>query len=434
MLPAFKNALVMSVVLLNVACGAALTSTDVRSSSATSRQALTGQAYYLPRGLIEVRLVASAANGLQVELSEPVFVADTGAEMIESAQFVTQGCVSSKQWGPYVLTHKISGFHEDTMKVEQTNSLLTSIDSDTKEKTTEALGNLAKSAAALRPESGAKDTTDAVLLRIWVDPADCPQMAAANDLLKTTVRTRGIEQLRQYQADAAKDSFIKKLDLNRQLQPFTIGLRGYRPFTWPSGVRARATDCRRGICTRQPTPAFLEIVAGGARLQSAVIQLTNGADPVVIPVSRSGLADVSTKVTLVSGVATKTEVTRKSEAAALFLLPATLVGAYLDQSTSFLTKRKSRIDQIIALEKARADLADKAKVKAEAGLKGADALLSVGYPGLSRIKQGIGGDATEVTVNPGQPAGKATVQPSPADKARESEGSDGDAAGNETAK
>lgn len=420
--PALKNTLVISVVLLNVACGAALTSTDVRTGSARPGQSLTGQAYYLPRGLIEVRLVASAASGLQVELSQPVFVADTGAEMIDSASFVTPNCASGTQWGPYVLSHQISGFHDDDLKIEQTNSLLTSIDSDTKQKTTEALGNLAKSAAALRPESGISETADAVLLRIWVDPANCPQMAAANAMLRTTVETKGVALLRQYQAEAAKDSFIAKLDLNKPLEPFSIALRGYKPFQWPEDMRARGTDCRKGICTRQPTPAFLEVAAGGTRLQSAVIQLTNNADPVVIPVSRSGLADVKTKVTLVSGVATKTEVARKSEAAALFLLPATVLGAYLEQSTTFLTKRKDRIEDIIALDKARADREKSAKQQAESGLNGTTALLSVGYPGLSRAKAGNSGDAGGIAINP-------TPAPSPTPAAsgtREAEGSDGE--------
>ncbi|WP_242122277.1 hypothetical protein [Sphingomonas lacusdianchii] len=396
-------------------CGPALSSSDVKSLSSADVAAgrNRGEVYYLPRAVLTARLIASPTKGLRVVIDQPEIIADTGATLAENPAPLTvqtAGCTQTppSSVGPFILSHRITGFHKDTITIETERSLLKSTVADTEEQTTEALGNLAKSVASFTAESQVEGN-DEELKSVRFDPASCVEVARASAIIRDAIDTVGLDKLRELD-NATPNPVMTKMLLAPTPSDFAMRVAGFAPFRLPQGARTSSADCRVGVCVPVQVPASIIATMGKRRRETPVLHLPNQSDPVAIPVSRSGFADVKTTLTLDHGILTKREVVRTSEVAAILLLPATLVGAYLDELSSTFKKRKTALDDELAWKKAQED----AKAKAESADEGGGtALLEMPVPGLS-----IGGSARSTglvnnpttPVNNGAPDGKVSPQ------------------------
>lgn len=400
------------------ACGPALSSTQIKTSSDTNilSKRDDGEVYYLPRAVLVARLIASPARGLRVVIDQPEIVADTQKVLVTPLP-AAPGCAAASNIavsGPFMLSHRISGFHKDTITIETERSLLKSIGADTEEQTTEALANLAKSVAAFTAES-AMDPEEEELIAVRFDPADCGEVAAVQMAIRDGIDRLGVPRLRMMAAAGRAGSALAKLSLTApQPSDFTLSLSGFSPFR-----RNGLAKCEVGVCVPVQVPASLVVSMAGRRRESPILHLPNKSDPVAIPVSRSGFADVKTTLTLDRGILTKREVVRTSEVAAILLLPATLVSAYLDELSSVFKKRKIAVDDEIALKKAQED----AKEKAEAAeLSPETALLEVPVPELS-----VGGATKPIVTQAALPQGQAQSEKISGQPARETSQGDGQA-------
>lgn len=139
-------------------CGATVASQQVNtlSESDVRFERGAGEVYSLPRAVIRVHLYASPTHGLSVVLDQPVLIADTGQRFFaESAasRAASEPCSDGRappgSAGPYALSHRISGFHKDTLTIGVSNSLLQSISANAEEEVTETLTNLGRSVGAI---------------------------------------------------------------------------------------------------------------------------------------------------------------------------------------------------------------------------------------------------------------------------------------------
>lgn len=391
-------------------CGAAVSSSRVGSLNSADYKAgrARGEVYYMPRAVLLARLMVSPTLGLHVTVEQPDFIADTGAQLVEAvpgARPCTQPGGAPAVTGPFALSYRISGFHKDTVTIETERSLLKSVIADTEENTTEALSNLAKSVARLKAEAGADGDFEEIL-SVRFDPADCNEVASVVALIRNTIDDRGVKRLGDIKTAAGANGPLAALDLDAAPKSdFTMSLAGWKPFRLPEGARTSAADCRKGVCVPVQVPASIVINLGGRRSETTVLYLPNRSDPVAVPVSRSGFADVKTTLTLDHGILTKREIVRTSEVAAILLLPATLVGAYLDEISAAFTGKKAAFDSKAAYLKA----VEEAKAKPEAGDLPANArLLDIPAPGLSvgTSKPSV----TPVVVNPPVNSGRESPQ------------------------
>jgi len=409
----------MAACLLLSACGPALSSTPIKTSSNLKilSKRDDGEVYYLPRAVLVARLIASPTRGLRVVIDQPEIVADTQKALVTPLA-AAPGCTAASSMtvpGPFVLSHRITGFHKDTITIETERSLLKSIVADTEEQTTEALANLAKSVAAFTAESAA-DSEDEELIAVRFDPADCGEVAAVQMAIRNGIDRLGVPRLRVMAAAGGAGSALAKLPLTApQPSDFTLSLSGFSPFR-----RNGLPKCEVGVCVPVQVPASLVVSMAGRRRESPILHLPNKSDPVAIPVSRSGFADVKTTLTLDRGILTKREVVRTSEVAAILLLPATLVSAYLDELSSVFKKRKIAVDDEIALKKAQEDMKEKAEA---ADLSPETALLEVPVPDLS-----VGGATKPIVTQAALPPGQAQPGKIPGQPGRETSQGDGQAA------
>lgn len=388
-------------------CGAALSS---HSAGVGGPAPLAeGQVYFLPRAVIHAHLYGSRDAGLSLVVDVPELVADTGEGLLEPVpgEALPPGCTATRRRaaGPYLLRYRVSGFHEDTIAVEAERNLLKSVSADTKERVTAALTNAAKSAAALGLEA-AVDGAAEELASVRFDPADCADLARANLLLQRAVEGAGLPRLAALRAEAAAGSRLATLAPAVAAPALSIALAPYRPFV-AADAGARRADCTVGICVPVQKPARLVVTAGGIRRETAMLFLPNLSEPVAVPVDRSGLADVKTDLTLESGLLTKRSVTRKSEVAAALLLPAALVGAYLDELAAGFTKRAKVVDERAALDAAREE------AEAESALVDTSRpLLEMPLPGLSVGRVAAARTPPTMAMNPSLPVRGGTPQSS----------------------
>lgn len=416
--------------LLTASCGPAISSMPVQAmSNVDYRRGFSfGEKYYLPRALVWARLVVNPATGARVIVDQPDLIADNGSSFIDAGRltaeehaFVKVHCQSDPPQapaGPFTLAHRLSGFHKDTLALEVGQSLLKSVSAETEEQTTETLTGLANSLGMLGGlEAGS--IQDEVLADVHFDPADCEQRTAAGIILSDAIEQMAVPMLAKLKKASGAKGALKDLELEVPAPRVNFAMLGFSPFRSPEVARTIPNDCRVGICVPVLVPASISVSVGDRRRESAIIHIPNRSEPVAIPVSRSGFADIKTVLTLDHGVLTKREVTRGSEFATAAALPAIIVGAYLDQLSAGFTKRKTAIDDQIALAKARGS----AKEKAEAGeLAAGKVLVEVPIPGLSVI--GAAAPAPQALQND---VGADSSSP-PAAKAEESPQGDGEPA------
>jgi hypothetical protein len=359
--------------LLAAACTPAISS--YHASSLRTSDGITGETYYLPRAILRLSLRISPSAGIFVVLTDPELVANTGSSLHQTTREDRTACGVSEPpqgqappqapslAGPYILSHRVSGLHNDTVSITVDRALLTSVNANTKEQLTAALTNLAKSVATLEADVVDANLPSEEVYAATFDPASCPEVRAIEREVRTAIEGVAKRDLRRALARATGDA--KKVtdeDINAiSGNTFQIVLIGYEPFSYSATYTANENTCQPGICVPVPTPAVLRVSFQGRTINSPTLHLPNRSAPVVIPVTRSFLADVDTKLTLSSGMLTKREVTRGSEVAALALLPATVVGAYFDTLATALTKRKTAYDNEVALIAARKSLADARK-------------------------------------------------------------------------
>ena len=360
-----------------------------------------GENYYLPRAMLMAKVVVSPSAGARVLLSHPEIIADTGASGLDVNSVTREqysGCAAAPAApavkGPFSLSHRVTGLHKDTMIIEVDQGLLKSVSADTEEQLSDSLIAAGKSAGALGLEAGLLED-DEEIISAYFDPADCLQVAAVENLIEQAINGEGLQTLRKMQKESDPKSPLRKLTLD-SLAPidFELALNGFKPFRTPSGLAATQRSCRLGICVVIPVPATMLIKVGGRRLETPMMRIPNRSEPVAIPISRSAFTDVKTTLTLDRGMLTKREITRGSEALAILSLPASIVGAYLDELSAGFKKRKTAIDDRIALEEAK-----KKRLEAEAGVEGPGPLAEIRIPGLSL--HGVGGSPVRPQANPG---------------------------------
>lgn len=363
-------------------CASVLSSQKVAGLDATARASgrADGEVYFLPHAIVTAHVLVNAATGIEVALEAPRLVQDgeqpeVSTEGVPAAYL--QGCTADKAppvSGPFLLNYRFTGFHKDQITVEVADGLLKTANAKSDEQVSLILPKLAEAAAFLE--------NDVALNGVYstdFDPGDCRSVAAARYRIHQAIVNRALPEL------AASGSKVK-VDRGRVLHDsaFYLATQDHTPFRFPAGARPTAADCAKGICVPVPTPAYVAVGSGNVLRRGPMMMIPNGSDPTVIPIDRSPFANVDTKLALTSGVLTKREVSRTSEALTIASIPAAIVGAYLDAVASVFTKRKAAFDNekayrdaVEAYEKKQAEAA---KTKQENDASGGG-LVRIGIAG-----------------------------------------------------
>jgi len=308
---------------------AAVSSTEVSRATAGDRTSgrLAGEPYSLPRTVLTAQLRYSDQGGAAVTFGTPVTMADTGVPLQDHSR-IGAAETPRQPAGSYILSHRVSGFHQDGLKISTSKGLLTTISADTKEKTSEAAVEFAGSIGqivgfGMRLESAVAGEQDEILASWTFDPADCLDRAAVNQALRQQIASAVLPRVRAAGGEQARAAATVRP------RDYAIELRGYTPFRYAPAAGTSPADCSVGICVpavRSGTIALTGPNGGGG--DALVLDLPNGSDPVPIPVGRSLFADVKTDLALTNGILTTREITRSAEALAIAKLPGAVLGAF----------------------------------------------------------------------------------------------------------
>jgi hypothetical protein len=346
--------------LLATAC-TAITSDPVSLLSG-SGAAPNGYYYALPRGFVEISLVAKPSTGeFRVEMGSPKFFPDPEHR--------------------YVLRYQPLPNYEDKITIKMGTGgrpFLKQVKADTKDKTEDVFTYLAKAAVmGGRFEVAGADET--VLATRVIDPAVearvTPAVAAFNSALNGFISEQIDEKCT---APAEEDAAAKKAReslcrayqalADRARQAPLIKLRFQRPVPIPA---ASPADCTIGLCYR-PRERYLLTTSVDGTIYTDAVLLPNLATPVAIDITRAFLVHKIQDIQFDDdGFFKLMTVNKPSELKALASLPLEIVEAIADQlavRANFLESQKSSIDADKELIAAKA-LLTKARSGYEASVR-----------------------------------------------------------------
>jgi hypothetical protein len=304
-----------------------------------------GVYYALPRGIVDISLVADEPAGIfTIKVSEPTFIPDGKHR--------------------YFLRYRPHPSYEDEITVTMVKDgrpLLKSISATTTDKTKDIIVNLAKAAAALPGlQSGGAEVR--VLGQVSIDPTDPREMASARDHLAAQldryVRQRDAECRRFKPADdvgkAACSRFAGLLRLARQERLLDLAAASPPPVQF-----GRAADCSIGICYRSKEPFIITFTIAGVT-DTRIVELPNASEPVAIDIRRAFLVQKIQELEFDDdGFLLRAKIDKKSELLAAAQLPlavATAVSQGLQLRIDVTQNRTASAEAEAKLIKERAKL------------------------------------------------------------------------------
>ncbi len=291
----------------------------------------------------------------------------------------------------YYGSYKSSIFSNDSVDVViDSKGLLSSVIVTADDQTGQFLINLAKSLAAVQTGFGGRKEAGLVgatpVAQIDIDPEDPATLRAAEIALNSAARIRIRDGI--VNNCGKSDAKLKEnCHRYRQLQrsQFRIDLTARSPDIIK---QASIPDCSIGVCFRLPIPYRISAgFAVGRQLSSSsvIVPLPNGGPIVATDFKRALFVKKVTNAGFTNGMLTSLKIQKPSEAAAVALLPATIVSAFFDTITSTFRSRQAALDAQSQYMTTFENLQNQRKEK-ETQLRSAS-LLSVGI-GIAPRKAG----------------------------------------------
>jgi hypothetical protein len=405
--------------LLTALCACAVTgctSMPIGSSYSTAEDPpantrLSGVPYSLPKAMLTVALVRDA-NGISVEVGEPVYGPDSAAT--------------------YLLKYTPSFSSKDKFNVgvDPATSLLTSLGAEAEDQSDEALIALAKTVGAVKYEAAVMSPQRQVLFEGTFDPA-ADDTQPDNDITRinlalstavsnaSTVIARDCDVALQVMTPEQRKGpqpAVCTLSSKWPGATFQLDVRGYTAFAYKKD-EARA-PCTVGFCTRVLQPAVLRILAGGREIGSQPFNMPNGSDPVPVQLQRAAFVKATHAITLRNGLIQSSEVNKESGALALANLPFEILKALFAAPAELIQLKVDLTGKQKALLDAEKDklVAEKDKLVAEKALEDARKGV-VADPGKAESSVAGGADSGSVllmkAVLPGLGRGSGAELPEP---------------------
>ncbi len=381
-----------------------------------------GLAYMLPKALLPVELVQTAAGQLQLRVLTPQLVGDPAQR--------------------YFVYAPANAFSTDTTKIEvdAATGLLRQVTATSKD---ESLSALTELASALRARRKAERDADGeqLLFSALFDPDGMPQSdaAARNSAMLVRMQKILVARLQQWQAECSTDKTdVQKCNSASSLlaaiaaappqsadagkTPALVAMSA-TPLLAAGGTNAAApgstqaaapqADCSVGICHRMLQPFQIDLAIAGLFAQSTVVQLPNGGAPIALPLDRAPFVSTVHTVMLTNGQVASHEVTRPSSALALVKWPldayravleatATLVQLRIGDNTKQVELAQSQLTTATELKRIREELeALKPKVERSPGAAGSAASDALVVAVLAQ-RQGVAAPPIPTVQDPGQ--------------------------------
>lgn len=327
---------------------------------------LSGVPYSLPKAMLTVALVRDA-NGISVEVSEPLYGPDAAAT--------------------YLLTYTPSASSKDkfTVGVDPATSLLTSLGAEAEDQSDEALIALAKTVGAVKYELAVAGPGRQVLFEGTFDPAS-DATKAGSDLarINAALSTAVISAFASVKGDC--DAAGRAMTPEQRKGPapavcvalsnwpktaYKLDVTGYTAFAYPD--QKNAAPCSVGFCTRVLRPAVLRIFDGDREIGSEAFNMPNNSAPVPVQLQRAAFVKATHAVTLRNGLIATNEVNKESETLALANLPFEILKAIFAAPAELIQLKVDLTGKKKALLDAEKDklIAEKAKLEAEKALEDA---------------------------------------------------------------
>jgi len=247
-------------------------------------------------------------------------------------------------------SYKPSIFSNDTVDVMvNSKGLLSSVIVTADDQSGQFLVNLAKSLAAVqtgfggRKEAGLTGATP--IAQVDIDPQDPATLRSAESALNSAARLR----IRDGIATNCGKSDAKKVDIchayrNLLRNRFRIELTVRSP---DIVKQATIPDCSIGVCFRLPVPYRISagfVVGNRVSASSVIVPLPNGGPIIATNFGRALFVKKVTNAGFTNGMLTSLSIEKPSEAAAVALLPATIITAFFDTIVSTFRSRESAVE------------------------------------------------------------------------------------------
>ena len=289
---------------------------------------ISGVPYSLPKVMLEVALVRDA-DGISVEISEPIYVGDPKAT--------------------YVLKYMRRGSSKDTfnVSVDPRSTLLVSVGGEAEDQTAQAIVAIAQAVGGVvKPEAAVTSPSRQVFYQSTFDPArdtgrvNTDLAAALEQEVKAAITgdcvtanraaDRAAGAVGHKSKTAGAPEVIPETNASCRLSDkwpagvFSISV-DYKAFAYEGGVVA--APCTEGICTRMVHPAILSVRAGEREISSQIFSMPNDSAAVAVPLSRATFVKSTHAITLSNGLVATTQTTKDSEVLAAAKIPFDILKA-----------------------------------------------------------------------------------------------------------
>lgn len=293
--------------LMGLAGCAAVRSTPVD----LSRQNIPeGLQYSAPKALFAVELIERANGGLDLAVSQPLFVGNSEASYMLDG---SSGLLANQEY--YFI-------------VDPETRLLSFVNSTSQGQAGQILRNLAQSVGgvgATQEETSAALPEDRVIYSRIIDPFE---LAGCDFGTACTLQSIG-EQLRQgalsyFHCDDAELAPKRELCTRMNANPnfFRITLD---PLFNPSAGGNEPIDCRRALCYRSPAPYSMSLAVAGVSDTAEVVFLPNEAPIMSLAIPAGVFANSQAFVEMYDGMPAHYSVDRQNELVAITLVPFQIV-------------------------------------------------------------------------------------------------------------
>lgn len=339
-------------------------------SASSSSPPISGTPYGLPMAKVNISILRDT-QGIAISVSQPQYSADP--------------------MGSYVLSYQPSASSVDRLNIQiGENGLLTKVESEADDKTSDILVELGKLALGTPESSVGATQTLQTLANIVIDPNDSAQLRNAEIFINgwLTARLPSIFNrecdFAQHQSESASlpdkaDERKKTIDeLRRKAFVDTaacyvaytysapnISLNfDYIPFTFSRTVSV--APCTVGFCSRKQNPATLSFLMDGTQFVSAGFMIPNGSDPIPHRLDRTFFAKLDRSVTLTNGMIVNSSVSKGSELLTVAETPLKIVKGAVTTAAELVQLRINLTGKNKELADAQADLIEAEKKLKEA--------------------------------------------------------------------
>ncbi|AXS40015.1 hypothetical protein [Breoghania sp. L-A4] len=336
----------------------------------------TSFAYMLPKAVLPVQLLESRGNFI-INAGAPAYVGDPRHT--------------------YYVSYRPNPLSSDTVDVTVgDNGLLKTVNVAADDKTGDFLINLAKSYGAIKSFGKESSLQGATLIaQVDIDPDDPVTMRAGEDAIAAAIRIRTAAGIRDNcGAAAAKDEDkVNLCGVYRSLRATrpSVKLTAFAPDLVP---QATLPDCRIGVCYRLPVPYRISAgfkIGGDVAVSSVIVPLPNGGPVVATDFSRTPFVNKVINAGFTNGILTSLKVEKPSEAAAVALLPATIIEALFASIADTFTSRESALKAEVAYVNEIQKLEEARSNKETSLLDGRTSIMSVGMGTSEKLQGGDGG-------------------------------------------